>query len=141
MNLNDAIFLIEGNVEQMNIAYRETMFDEWLVVDFRQNEGKAIYYSGPRGSEFEGSFAFDIEGFKGLLTTHDYQPGNFEFARLSGSTRYDSVITIGPRIYLICNHTGKSMFQIRQKPTWVTAMLPFLELADRFQRDPLKLDN
>lgn len=137
MNFNDALFRVEGCLEQMKSLYGEPMFNEWLLADFRQGEGKALYYSGERNCEFESKFPSDFEGLIGLIATHDYQPGNFEFARLSGSTRYDAAITVAPRVYLVLNHTEKSMFQIRQKKTWVKAMVPFLELADHFQRDPL----
>jgi hypothetical protein len=137
MNLNDTIFKIEECLGQMNGLYGEPMFDEWLIADFKQSPGKALYYLGNRNSEFDGKFAADFDGLRGLLVNHDYQPGNFEFARLSGGTRYDAIITIGARVYLVFNHTGKSMFQIRQNKAWVKAIVPFLELADKFQRDPL----
>jgi hypothetical protein len=137
MTFNDAIFRIEACLEQIKNLYGEPMFNEWLIADFRQGQGKALYYSGERTSEFDQKFPADFEGVRGLLADHDYQPGNFEFARLSGATRYDAVITIGPRVYLAFNHTEKSMFQIRQKETWVKALVPFFELADKFQRDPL----
>jgi hypothetical protein len=141
MNLNDAIFQIDSTLERIKSLYGEPMFDEWLIIDFREAQGKALYYSGPRTNEFDIKFRADMEGFKGLFTDHDYQPGNFEFARLSVSTRYDAAVTIAPRVYLVLNHTSKGMFQIRQKKEWSQALLPFLELADKFQRDPLKLPN
>jgi hypothetical protein len=139
MNFNDALFRIEECLERMKGLYGEPMFNEWLIIDFREDQGKALYYSGPRSNEFDSKFRSDMDGLKGLFTEHDYQPGNFEFARLSVSTRYDAVITIAPRIYLVFNHTTMGMFQIRQKQGWINALVPFLELADKFQRDPLAI--
>src|ERR1043166_7074373 len=105
MNLNDAILRIEECLERMKALYGEPMFDEWLIIDFREDQGKALKYSGPRSAEFDSKFRSEMDGVKGLFAEHDYQPGNFEFARLSVSTRYDAAITIGPRIYLVFNHT------------------------------------
>lgn len=139
MKFNDAVFLIEATLERIKGLYGEPMFDEWLIIDFRGTQGTALYYAGPRRSEFDSRFHLDMEGLKGLFTEHDYQSGNFEFAKLSVSTRYDAAITIAPRIYLIFNHTAKGMFQIRQKQGWINALVPFIELADKFQRDPLSL--
>jgi len=141
MDFNNALFRIQECLERMKILYGEQMFDEWLIIDFREHQGKALYYSGPRSGEFDSKFRSELDGLKGLLAEHDYQPGNFEFARLSVSTRYDAAITIAPRIYLVFNHTTKGMFQIRQNQGWINALVPFLELADKFQRDPLTVRN
>ena len=47
------------------------------------------------------------------------------------------VIRLGPAAYLFCNHTTKSMQDIRRDPKWLAAQEPFVELSSKFRDDPL----
>lgn len=137
MTFNESVFLIEGCIEKMNKIYGSPVFDEWLIADFRRSAGKALYYAGPRGSEFEEKFASDVEELRKALFSHNYKPGDFEFSRRSGGTRYDALVALAPRIYLICNHTVAAMENTVQSEGWLKAQGPFFELINKFRSDPL----
>ena len=48
-----------------------------------------------------------------------------------------TVTGLGPAAYLFCNHTTKSMTDIRRDPRWLAAQEPFVELSAKFRSDPL----
>lgn len=64
--------------------------------------------------------------------------GDFEFAPDATGTHFDACLRLGSASYLICNHTTKSMAQIRLSPKWLAAQKPFVELSGRFPADPLE---
>jgi hypothetical protein len=64
--------------------------------------------------------------------------GDFEFAPDAAGTHFDACLRLGAASYLICNHTTKSMAQIRQSPNWLAAQKPFVELSEKFRADPLE---
>ena len=51
-------------------------------------------------------------------------------------TRYDACLKIGPRAFLILNHTVRTMAEIRADPGWLTAQSVLFELGERFRQDP-----
>ena len=64
--------------------------------------------------------------------------GDFEFVHDGHGTHFDACIRLGRAGYLFCNHTTKSMTDIRQDRLWLAAQKPFVELSAKFRADPLE---
>jgi hypothetical protein len=64
--------------------------------------------------------------------------GDFEFAPEAAGTHFDVCLRLGATGYLIGNHTGKSMAEIRKDPRWLQAQKAFVELSNKFRADPLE---
>ena len=54
-------------------------------------------------------------------------------------TGFESFMVLGSELYLICNHTARTMTEIAAEPKWLNAQIPFAELGSKFQIDPLTL--
>ncbi|MFM2295218.1 MAG: hypothetical protein RLZZ350_1631, partial [Verrucomicrobiota bacterium] len=52
-------------------------------------------------------------------------------------TQVEAFMIVGQGVYLICNHTSRSMDAITKNPLWLAAQIPFVELSDTFRRDRL----
>ena len=62
--------------------------------------------------------------------------GDLEFVEDAADTRYDAFMKIGPRAFLILNHTVRTMAEIRTDPGWLSAQGVLFELGERFRQDP-----
>ena len=139
MNLEEAIKHISVCAEQMNSRYGSVVFDEWVIVSLRQHHARILSYSGPRNDQFLQNFAKDFGSLRASLVDQKYLPGDFEFARHGVGTGCESFMVLGSELYLICNHTTRTMTEISAEPKWLNAQIPFAELGNKFQGDPLAM--
>ena len=139
MTLDQANQHIKACADQMNARYHQVVFDEWAIVQFPQRRGNLLAYTGPRKEDFQKNFASDLNELRVGLLSNTHGIGDFEFSRHGVGTKVEAFLIIGQGIYLICNHTGRSMDDITKDPLWLNAQIPFVELSDRFRADPLKV--
>jgi len=139
MTLEQATKLIKSCAEQMNSRYGQVVFDEWAVVSFSEDKTRLMAYIGPRKEEFQTNFLSDAGSLRaGLLATR-HEPGDFEFARHGVGTSFESFMVLGHGMYLIWNNTVQSMDGIAKDPHWLGAQVPFAELSEKVQADPVAL--
>jgi hypothetical protein len=139
MNLEEARKHIKTCAEQMNSRYGSVVFDEWVIVSLRHHEARILAYTGPRNDFFLQNFAKDLGTLRAGLLDPKFSVGDFEFARHGVGTGFEAFMVLGPGLYLICNHTSRTMTDIAKESKWLNAQIPFAELGNRFQGDPLSL--
>ena len=137
MTLDQATKLIKSCVDQMNARYGRVVFDEWAVVSFAENKARLLAYIGPRREEFQKNFLSDAGPLRAGLFTKRHEPGDYEFARHGVGTGFESFMALGPAMYLIWNNTVQSMDGIAKDPLWLGAQVPFAELSEKVQADPV----
>ncbi len=137
MSPTDAYSTISSAMARMSALYGRTLFDEWAVVRLGPRSANAEHYEGPRLPEFLASCHRDIEPLRREAASRSHEPGDFDFARTSSGTSIDALVKIAADAYLLCNNTGLSMEEIRGKPEWLKAQVPFANLAERFRTDPV----
>ncbi|MDD2764602.1 MAG: hypothetical protein PHE83_11570 [Opitutaceae bacterium] len=138
MKLDTARSLVTAAFGRMNALYQKTVFDEWVVVSLQADRGGILAYHGPRVDGFRKQFVDDIGPLRAEMTGKHFAVGDFEFAPEATGTRYDVCLRTGETSYLIGNHTGKSMTEIRQDQRWLQAQKAFVELSNKFRTDPLE---
>ncbi len=139
MTLKQATKLIKSCAEQMDARYKKVVFDEWAVVSLADRKGRLLAYMGPRKEGFQKNFLADVGALREGLLSEDYSVGDFEFERHGVGLAFESFMVVGKGIYLICNNTVQSMDGISKDPLWLGAQVPFVELSEQFQSDPLEL--
>jgi hypothetical protein len=137
MDLATARQHIQASLERMNALYGKPVFDEWAVLSLAAKHGGVLAYAGPRVENFRANVAADAEPLRVLIAGRPFAEGDFEFAPEAGGTRYDALLKTGATSFLVCNHTGKTMVEIRADPRWLKAQTVFFELSERFRADPL----
>lgn len=137
MTLESARSLIATALARMASLYGRPVFDEWVVISLGAEPGGILAYSGPRAESFRQSFAADVAPLRAAMEAKNYAVGDFEFAPDGAGPRHDASLRLGGASYLVCNHTGKSMTEIRTDPAWLKAQAAFFELAEKFRADPL----
>jgi hypothetical protein len=138
MKLDAAKSLVADALGRMGARYGATVFDEWVVVSLSAGRSGILAYSGPRAESFQRRFAADVAPLRGEMAGKQLAIGDFEFAPDATGTHFDACLRLGAASYLICNHTTKSMTQVRQSPNWLAAQKPFLELSEKIRVDPLE---
>ena len=138
MKLAAATDLITAALGRMNALYNQTVFDEWVVIALHPDGGSILAYRGPRAESYRRQFAADIGPLRAEMAGKHFAVGDFEFAPAAVGTRYDACLRISETGYLIGNHTGKSMAEIRQDARWLQAQKAFVELSSKFRADPLE---
>lgn len=138
MNLVDARTLLVAALARMNAAYGETVFNEWVLVSLRADRNAILAYEGPRPEKYKQHFTLDLASMLKELAGQKLGVGDFAFAADAVGTHYDACIRLGEASYLFCNHTTRTMAQIRLSPHWLTAQKHWAELAARFATDPLE---
>ncbi len=137
MNLDTARSAIIPALGRMNALYHQPVFDEWVMVKLATEQGAILAYSGPRVENYQRAFKDDVGPLRAELEQQHLSVGDFAFVRDATGTRFDACIRLGPVAYLFCNHTAKSMAEIRQDPRWLEAQKPFASLSEVFRNDPL----
>lgn len=137
MNLADARSAVILAIGRMNALYRQPLFDEWVLVKLAREEGAILAYEGPRTESYQHRFKTDIAPLQTEIEGRKMAVGDFEFAPNAHGAHFDACIRLGPAAYLFCNHTKKSMTEIRADPHWLAAQKSFLALATEFRTDPL----
>lgn len=138
MNLADARTAVIQTLGRMNALYRQPVFNEWVLVKLAQEQGAVLAYDGPRADSYQTRFKTDVAPLRAELEQRQLAVGDFEFVPAAHGTHFDACLRLGPAAYLFCNHTTKSMLDIRRDPLWLEAQKPFLELATRVRADPLE---
>jgi len=137
MTLDESIELINTTAERMNQLYRDRVFDEFAVVALVQNKARLLKYIGPRREEFQRNFLADIHEFKPELIANKHNIGDFEFSQSGFGTKVEAFLVLSDGIFLLCNHTSRSMADIARNPMWLSAQVPFVEMSDRFRSNPV----
>lgn len=136
MTLDSARSLITATLARMAVLYGRPVFDEWVVISLGAESG-ILAYAGPRAESFRKNFAGDVAPLRAAMEEKNYEIGDFEFVADSAGPRHDASLRLGGGSYLVCNHTEKSMTEIRADPRWLKAQAAFFELAEKFRADPL----
>jgi hypothetical protein len=138
MNLADARTAVVLALGRMHTLYRQPLFDEWVLVKLARETGAILAYEGPRADSYQRRFKTDIAPLQVEMEGRKMAVGDFEFAPNAHGAHFDACIRLGPAAYLFCNHTAKSMNEIRADAHWLAAQKPFVELAAKFREDPLE---
>jgi len=138
MTLNDARTAITSALARMNAAYADTVFDEWVLVSIKAERGTILAYTGPRPDRFKQTFTSDIQPLREELTNQNLAVGDFAFAPSATGTKHDACLRAGDSSYLFCNHTTKTIADIRANPLWREAQKPFVQLSDLFRANPVE---
>jgi hypothetical protein len=139
MTLDKAIRLIKGCLENMNAAYRRTVFNEWAIVRLTSSSDDLLFCESPRGSSIAKEFAHDFRLLREESEESANSAGEFSFTRTGTGSTIDSFVALGSDCILVCNHTELSIDEITRDPLWKKAQLPFLEMTEAFSSDPLTL--
>ena len=137
MNLPDAHVAVLQTLARMKALYGQPVFNEWVLVKLARESGAVLAYDGPRADLYQAKFKSDIAPLQAEIEARKLAVGDFEFAQNAHGTHFDAVIRLGPAAYLFCNHTTKSMTDIRRDARWLAAQEPFVELSAKFRDDPL----
>lgn len=138
MNLSDARTTVLNALGRMNSVYGQVLFNEWVLVSLRAQRGAILAYEGPRGERYKQQFTVDVASLLKELADQKLGVGDFAFASEAHGTHYDGCMRLGESSYLFCNHTARSMTEIRQNPAWLAAQKPWMELSQKFVADPLE---
>jgi len=137
MDLAAARTHITSALARMNAAYGQPVFDEWAVLGLGGNHG-VLAYSGPRPDRFRREMPDDAAPLRAEAAGQPSGVGDIVFALEAGGTRYDAFVRLGASSYLVCNHTGKTIAEIRANPGWLKTQAVLFELGEKFRADPLE---
>jgi hypothetical protein len=138
MTLPDARTAITATLGRMNAAYAATVFDEWVLVSIKNERSAILAYTGPRAEKFKQSFSSDIQPLRAELANQKLAVGDFAFAPDGIGTKHDACLRTGESSFLFCNHTAKSIADIRTNPRWLEAQKPFVQLSELFRANPVE---
>ena len=137
MILAEATSLIRQCRDRMNALYNKPIFDEWAVLTLQPRAPTLAFYDGPRIEQFRQRFLDDIAPLRQELEGRHLAVGDFAFVLEATGTSYDACVRLGSASYLLCNHTARTMSEIRQDPRWLAAQKAFVELTEKFRHDPV----
>jgi hypothetical protein len=136
MDLAAARTLIASALARANTAYGQPVFDEWAVLGLGGNRG-LLAYAGPRPERFRREMPNDAAPLRAEAAGQSTGLGDLVFALEASGTHYDAFMRLGESSYLVCNHTTKTMAEIRANPGWLKAQPVLFELGEKFRADPL----
>ncbi|MSU25312.1 MAG: hypothetical protein EXS32_16020 [Opitutus sp.] len=128
---------IQSAFARMSAAYGQLVFDEWAVLGLGGQQG-VLAYTGPRPDRFRREMPNDAVPLRAEAAAQPSGVGDIVFALEAGGTRYDVFVRLGEATYLVCNHTAKTMAEIRANPGWLQAQGVLFELGEKFRADPLE---
>ena len=137
MTVDEALDLIKTYGKKMDSIYGATLFDEWSIISLNGNQGKILAYSGPRREDYQKNFSNDLGALRSDLLRTEHELGDFEFARHGVGTNIEAFVAVGDGVFLTCNNVELSMNDIAASPRWLKAQEVFVELSDKFRRDPV----
>jgi hypothetical protein len=137
MTLDELDDQIQACATLMNSRYGSVVFDEWAIVSLAKNQARVLLYTGPRNDDFLKNFVRDLGSLRQELLGGSYGPGDFEFSRHGIGTGIEAFLSLGSNVYLLCNHTQKTMDVITKNPRWLSAQVPFVEFAEKVRSNPL----
>ena len=139
MDLETARRHIETYVDRMTAAYRQPLFDEWAILGVTGGAGAVVAYRGPRVEAFRRNVGRDAEPLRARTAGKPLAEGDIEFVADAAGTQYDAFMKLGATSYLVLNHTGKTLAEIRADAKWLGAQAVLFELSEKFRADPLVL--
>lgn len=137
MTVDAALDLIKTYGKKMDSIYGATLFDEWSIISLNGHQGKILAYSGPRREDYQKNFSNDLGALRSDLLRTEHELGDFEFARHGVGTNIEAFVAVGDGVFLTCNNVELSMNDIAASPRWLKAQEVFVELSDKFRRDPV----
>lgn len=138
MTTADALTLIRSQLQRMDALYGRPVFDEWALLGLgARGQAVVLGYDGPRADSFAESVAEDAAALRAAQAKRDYGVGDFEFVHEEAGEGLDAFLRAGPATYLVCNHTGKAMADIRREPRWRQAQVAWFDLGEKFRADPV----
>jgi methylaspartate ammonia-lyase len=126
-----------AELERMRAAYGAVVFDEWALLSLGAKHGGVLAYTGPRVESFGPRVTADSAPLRAAVAAHPVAIGDLVFALEATGTRYDALLHVGEASYLVCNHTQKTMLEIRAEAGWLKAQAVLFELGEKFRVDPL----
>jgi hypothetical protein len=141
MNLESAIARIQKSLIKLNEAYGRSVFDEIAIVQVSDLVTFTLhYYEGEREASFLNELLEDSVALRNDIgDMPNHVGGEFGFTREGGGLGIDAYICLGPDLFLLCNHTVKSMEEVTKDARWLKAQGEFLNLSQFFAVDPLTL--
>lgn len=139
MDLDTARRYVQTYVDRMRAAYRQPLFDEWAILGVTAGAGSVLAYSGPRTELFRRNLPNDAEPLRTRTKGKALAEGDIEFVADAVGTQYDAFMKLGATSYLVLNHTGKTLTELRADPKWLGAQAVLFELSEKFRADPLEL--
>jgi hypothetical protein len=139
MDLATASQYIQGSLDRMRISYSKPVFDEWAILAVPAKSAGVVAYTGPRPEAFRRNFIDDVQPLRARTAGQELAEGDIEFVSDASDTRYDALMKIGPASFLVLNHTGKSLAEIRADTRWLAAQAVLFELTEKFRADPLQV--
>lgn len=139
MNLETATSHIEKAFAKMADKFGDTIFDEWVIVDFSAKNDPVIHYAGPRREKLVATFTEDTRILRGLIRDKSLSAGDFEFTKEADGAGYDAILSLGSGLFLLCNNTRTDMGAVTKDPAWKLAQVDFVTLSEKFQMDELSL--
>lgn len=136
MDLATARTHVETAFARMNTAYGQVLFDEWAILALGGASGVRAYW-GPRPERFRRDLPTDAAPLRAEAGKQSSEIGDPVFALDAVGTRYDAFLRIGAGSFLVCNHTTKTMAEIRANPGWIKAQPILFELGEKFRADAL----
>lgn len=137
MDLATARTHIQTALERMRAVYGAVVFDEWALLSLAAKHGGVLAYAGPRVESFGLRLTADAGPLRAAATAEPTEVGDLIFALEATGTRYDALLRVGAASYLVCNHTQKTMMEIRAEAGWLKAQAVLFELGEKFRVDPL----
>ena len=137
MDLETARRHIQTCLDRMRAVYLRPVFDEWAVLALAGKAGSVLAYNGPRADLFRRNVPTDAEPLRVRTAGKQFAEGDLEFAADAAGTHYDAFVKLGPTSYLVLNHTGKTMAEIRGDAKWLATQTVLFELTEKFRADPL----
>ena len=138
MTTSEALTLIRSQIERMNALYGRPVFDEWALLGLdARGEAAVLGYEGPRAQRFVDELSVDAAALRAAQAKRDYGVGDFEFVHEEAGAGLDAFLRVGTAAYLVCNHTGKAMADIRREPRWRQAQVAWFNLGEKFRADPV----
>jgi hypothetical protein len=140
MNLETAIARIQKSFVKLNEAYGRPVFDELAIVQATGTASLTLhYYEGARENKFLNAMIEDSVALRNDVgDTLNNVGGEFGFTREGGGEGIDAYICLGPRVFLLCNNTKRSMTEVTKDSRWLKAQGEFLNASQFFAVDPLQ---
>ncbi len=123
----------------MRACYLKPVFDEWAILAVPAATGGVVIYEGPRPEQFRSRLPDDAELLRAQTAGKQFSEGDIEFAAEAVGTRYDAFMKIGAASYLVLNHTGRTLAEIRRDAKWLEAQAALFVLSEKLRADPLEL--
>ncbi len=136
MDLAAARPLIQSAFDRLRGPGRPPVFDDWAILALTPAQGGILAYHGPRAETFRRQLPDHDAPPRTVAARKPHAEDDLDLVEVAAVTRYDAFMKIGPRAFLILNHTVRTMAEIRTDPGWLSAQGVLFELGERFRQDP-----